>query len=391
MHDMTPSNRRRLLQWLTLAAAGSGTASLHAQGAAYPTKPIRLVVGYPPGGSGDFITRVAADEIGKEIGVQVLVENRPGAGGTIANEAVSKAAADGYTVLNAGPFALTNALYRKLAYDGAKDFIPVTQLAVGPMIIVVNNDLPVRNLKELIAYAKANPDKLNVASSGNGSTPHLAGAQFEAVAGVRFTTIQFKGGGPAATSTIAGDTHVMFATPPTVINFIKAGRLRPLALTSAQSSPAIPGIPGALEAGLPDTSRRFRSGCMCPLVPRPRWCGVCTRPPSRRWRGPACGNGWRSRAWTWRPIRRPRPSRRHCATAPVVWSGPCVIRAPSSNRAGLGRRQLAKQCGAIPNVSRAPCRIKCVAICHCLWIRTRIGRPGSPLRSQCDSLMVRSC
>jgi tripartite-type tricarboxylate transporter receptor subunit TctC len=264
MHDMTPSNRRRLLQWLTLAAAGSGTASLHAQGAAYPTKPIRLVVGYPPGGSGDFITRVAADEIGKEIGVQVLVENRPGAGGTIANEAVSKAAADGYTVLNAGPFALTNALYRKLAYDGAKDFIPVTQLAVGPMIIVVNNDLPVRNLKELIAYAKANPDKLNVASSGNGSTPHLAGAQFEAVAGVRFTTIQFKGGGPAATSTIAGDTHVMFATPPTVINFIKAGRLRPLALTSAQSSPAIPGIPGALEAGLPGYESTFSFGLYVP-------------------------------------------------------------------------------------------------------------------------------
>ncbi len=263
---MTQSTHgRRLVQWLALASAGGTTAGLRAQGApGYPAKPIRLVVGYPPGGSGDFITRVAADEIGKEIGVQVLVENRPGAGGTIANEAVSKATADGYTVLNAGPFALTNALYRKLAYDGAKDFIPVTQLAVGPMIIVVNNDLPVRNLKELIAYAKANPDKLNVASSGNGSTPHLAGAQFEAVAGVRFTTIQFKGGGPAATSTIAGDTHVMFATPPTVINFIKAGRLRPLALTSVQSSPAIPGIPGAAEAGLTGYESTFSFGLYVP-------------------------------------------------------------------------------------------------------------------------------
>ena len=261
---MTQSTRRRLLQWLTLAGAGGHAAGLRAQGSVYPGKPIRLVVGYPPGGSGDFITRVAADEVGKEIGVQVLVENRPGAGGTIANEAVSKATADGYTVLNAGPFALTAALYRKLAYDGARDFIPVTQLAVGPMIILVNNDLPVRNLKELIAYAKANPDKLNVASSGNGSTPHLAGAQFEAVAGVRFTTIQFKGGGPAATSTIAGDTHVMFATPPTVINFIKAGRLRPLALTSAQASPAIPGIPGAAEAGLPGYDSTFSFGLYLP-------------------------------------------------------------------------------------------------------------------------------
>jgi tripartite-type tricarboxylate transporter receptor subunit TctC len=264
-HETTQSTRRRrLLKWLSLAGGSAGAPILHAQGSAYPNKPIRLVVGYPPGGSGDFITRVAADEITREIGVQVLVENRPGAGGTIANEAVSKAPADGYTVLNAGPFALTAALYRKLGYDGGKDFIPVTQLATGPMIILVNNDLPVRNLKELIAYAKANPDKLNVAASGNGSTPHLAGAQFEAVAGVRFTTVQFKGGGPAATSTIAGDTHVMFATPPTVINFIKAGRLRALVLTSAQSSPAIPGIPGAAEAGLPGYDSTFSFGLYLP-------------------------------------------------------------------------------------------------------------------------------
>ena len=168
---MTGTTRRRhFLQWLTLAGAGGAAMPGFAQTPAnYPNKPIRLVVGYPPGGSGDFITRVAADEIGKEIGVQLVVENRPGAGGTIANEAVAKAPGDGYTVLNAGPFALTKALYRKLSYDGARDFIPVTRLAVGPMIICVNNDLPVRNLKELIAYAKANPDKLNVASSGNGS------------------------------------------------------------------------------------------------------------------------------------------------------------------------------------------------------------------------------
>jgi tripartite-type tricarboxylate transporter receptor subunit TctC len=262
---MTMNSRRHLLRWLALAGTAAAAAPLAAQTApAYPVKPIRLVVGYPPGGSGDFITRVAADEIGREIGVQVVVENRPGAGGTIANEAVSKASPDGYTVLNAGPFALTAALYRKLGYDGNRDFIPVTQLAVGPMIICVNNDLPVRTLKELIAYARANPDKLNAASSGNGSTPHLATAQFEAIAGVRFTTVQFKGGGAAATSTIAGDTQVMFATPPTVINFIKAGRMRALALTTAQASPAIPGIPGAAEAGLPGYDSSFSFGLYLP-------------------------------------------------------------------------------------------------------------------------------
>ena len=263
--------RRVALRWVALSSLGGAASSLCAQsGSTYPNKPIRLVVGYPPGGSGDFITRVAAEELSRELGVQVIVENRPGAGGTIANEFVSKAAPDGYTVLNAGPFALTQALYRKLGYDGAKDFIPVSRLAVGPMIICVNVDLPVRSLTDLIAYAKANPGKLNVASSGNGSTPHLAGALFETVAGVQMVTVQFKGGGPAAASTIAGDTQVMFATPPTVINFIKAGRLRALALTTAESSAAIPGILGAEQAGLSGYDSSFSFGLYLPVsTPEP--------------------------------------------------------------------------------------------------------------------------
>jgi|APCry1669188879_1035177.scaffolds.fasta_scaffold00986_3 tripartite-type tricarboxylate transporter receptor subunit TctC len=263
---MTASNRRRsLLQGLAGLGLGTTLLNSHAQSSGWPNnKPLRIVVGYPPGGSGDFITRVAADEIGKELGVTIVVENRPGAGGTIANEAVSKAPHDGYTVLCAGPMALTSALYRKLGYDGNRDFIPVTQLATGPMIICVNNDLPVKTLRELIAYAKANPDKLASAASGNGSTPHLASAQFEATAGVQMLTVQFKGGGNAATSTIAGDTQVMFATPPTVMAFIKAGRMRALSLTTATSSAAIPGIPGAAEAGLPGYDSSFSFGLYLP-------------------------------------------------------------------------------------------------------------------------------
>ena len=264
----SPSARRQALRaGLGVGAAvalAAAAGSARAQGADWPAKPVRLIVGYPPGGSGDFITRVAAEELSKELGVSVVVENRPGAGGTIANEAVSKAAPDGYTVLNAGPMALTSALYRKLGYDGRRDFIPVCQLAVGPMIICVNNDLPVRTLRELIAYAKANPGKLNSAASGNGSTPHLASALFESAAGVQFTTIQFKGGGAAATSTIAGDTQVMFATPPTVIGFIKGGRMRALSLTVPQSTPSIPGIPGAAEAGLPGYDSSFSFGLYVP-------------------------------------------------------------------------------------------------------------------------------
>ncbi len=257
------AGRRRWLTGMAMSAAASlaavgpaGPRAVRAQ-ADYPNRPLRLVVGYPPGGSGDFVSRVAADELSRQLGVAVVVENRPGAGGTIANDYVAKSSADGYTVLNAGPHALTGALYPRLPYDGDKDFIPVTTLAVGPMIILVNNDVPARDLKELIALAKAKPGGLNVASSGNGSTPHLAAALFERVAGVQFTTVQFKGGAPAAASTIAGDTQVMFSTPPTVMGFIRNGRLRPLAVTQPQSSSAIPGIPGAAQAGLPGYESTF--------------------------------------------------------------------------------------------------------------------------------------
>jgi len=230
----------------------------------YPSKPIRLIVGYPPGGSGDFLTRLMADEMGKDLGVAVVVDNRPGAGGTIASDVAAKSPNDGYTVLNAGHWAINKAMYRKLNYDGEKDLVPVCLVAVGPTIILVNNDLPVKNLQELIAYAKANPGKLFNAGAGYGSAPQLAAVAFETVAGVKFTSIQFKGGGPAAQSLLAGDTQVMFATPPTVMGFIKSGRMRALAITRPQASPAIPGIPGAEEAGLPGYESTFWFGLWVP-------------------------------------------------------------------------------------------------------------------------------
>jgi len=197
----------------------------------YPSKPIKLVVGYPPGGSGDFLTRLMADELAKDLGVVVVADNRPGAGGNIANEVVAKAPADGYTVLNATHFAVNKALYKSIAYDADKDFAAVSRVAVGPTVVCVNNNLPVANLKELIAYAQANPGKLFNASAGYGSAPHLASVLFESVAGVKFTSVQFKGGGPAAQSLLAGDTQVMFATSPTVMGFVRAGRMRALAVT----------------------------------------------------------------------------------------------------------------------------------------------------------------
>jgi len=235
---------------------------VHAQ--AFPAKPVKLVVGYPPGGSGDFLTRLMADEMSKDLGVSVVAENRPGAGGNIANEVVAKAPADGYTVLNATHFAVNKALYKSIAYDADRDFLAVSRVAVGPTVICVNNDLPVKDLKELIAYAKANPGKLFNASAGYGSAPHLASVLFESVAGVKFTSVQFKGGGPAAQSLIAGDTQVMFATSPTVMGFVRAGRMRALALTTRQGSPAVPGIPGAEEAGLPGYEFTFWFGLFVP-------------------------------------------------------------------------------------------------------------------------------
>ena len=239
-------------------AASFFTACAAAQG--FPSKPIRVVVGYPPGGSGDFLTRLMADEMGKDLGVALIVENRPGAGATIATDIVAKSAPDGYTLLNSTHHAINKALYQKLPYDPEKDFAAVSRVATGPLVICVNNDLPVRNLKELIAYARAQPGGLFSAASGNGSSPHLAAVQFEAVAGVKFTTVQFKGGGPAAQSLIAGDTHVMFATSPTVMGFIRGNRMRALAVTTRAASPAVAGIPGAEEAGLPGYDSKFSFG-----------------------------------------------------------------------------------------------------------------------------------
>jgi tripartite-type tricarboxylate transporter receptor subunit TctC len=229
----------------------------------YPVKPIRIVVGYPPGGSGDFTTRLIADELGKELGATIIVENKPGAGGSIASEFVAKAAPDGYTLLNQGNHAINKNLYKNLGYD-FKDFIPVCRIALGTTILVVPSNSPFNSAKDLIAHAKANPGKLFSASAGFGSAPHLASAGFEAAAGIKFTTVQFKGGGPASQSLLAGDTQVMFATSPTVTGFIKGNRMRPLLVTLPMGSPSIPGIPGSDEAGVPGFASSFWFGLQAP-------------------------------------------------------------------------------------------------------------------------------
>src|SRR5262249_29142734 len=199
----------------------------------------------------------------KNLGVSVIAENKPGAGGNLASVEVAKSAPDGYTVLNQWHHAINLALYRNPGYTHA-DFIPVTKIATGPTIVVVNNNVPVKDLKELIAYAKANPGKLFVASAGYGSTPHISATLFLAAANVQMTMVQFKGGGPAMQSVLAGDTQLAFSTAPTVMGMIRAGRLRALAVSMKKGSPSVPGIPGTEEAGLPNYESTFWFGLYAP-------------------------------------------------------------------------------------------------------------------------------
>jgi tripartite-type tricarboxylate transporter receptor subunit TctC len=238
-------------------------SSLQVAGQPYPNRPIKIVVGFPPGGSGDFLTRLIADEMQKALGSPVIAENKPGAGGNIAAEYVAKSPADGYTVLNSPHHAINLALYKSPGYS-EKDFAAITKIATGPTVIVVNNNSPIRDLKELIAYAKANPGKLFNASAGFGSAPHMSAVVFQSVAGVQFTQVQFKGGGPAAQSVLAGDTQIAFSTAPTVMGFVRAGRLRALAVSMRNGSPSVPGIPGSIEAGLPDYEYTFWFGLYVP-------------------------------------------------------------------------------------------------------------------------------
>jgi len=254
--------KQRIAQLLVACLLGGISALAAAQ--AYPNRPLKLVVGYPPGGSGDFLTRILADEMGRDLGVAVVVDNRPGAGATIATDFVAKSAPDGYTLLNSTHHAIGKAIYKKLPYNPDTDFAPVSLVATGPLIVTVTPGFAVNSLRELIAYAKANPGRLFYGTSGNGSSPHLAGVLFKAVTGTDITTVHFKGGGPAAQSLIAGETQLMFATSPTVVQFIRAGRLKALAVTTRLASPSLPGIPGAEEAGLPGYDSSFSFGLYLP-------------------------------------------------------------------------------------------------------------------------------
>lgn len=248
------------------AAAALLLASLNvAAQAPYPSKPVRLVIGFAPGGAADYVARVLAEPMGRTLGQSIIVENRAGAGSSIAAEYVSKAAPDGYTLLIASPSSISvnPAVNPKIGYR-ASDLAPVTKVSASPLVIAVNPALGVANMRELIAAAKKVPGKFNYASSGNGSAPHLSGVLFSRLAGVEMVHVPFKGGSLAVQSVVAGDTQMTFGTPPSVLPLVQSGRLRALGITARNRSPLVPDLPGMTEAGLPDYEMSFWYGIFVP-------------------------------------------------------------------------------------------------------------------------------
>ena len=218
----------------------------------YPTKPIRLVVGFAPGGAADIISRAIGDPLGRALGQGIIIDNKPGAGSSLAVEFVAKSAPDGYTILIASQSGMivNPAINKNVGYSIERDFAPITLVTSSPLVVAVNPALSARSVSELIVEAKKAPGKLNYASSGNGSVPHLALALFSALTGVEMVHVPYKSGGQSVQSVLAGDTQVTFATSPSVLPLVQAGRLRALAVTSRARSPLVPNLPGMEEAGL---------------------------------------------------------------------------------------------------------------------------------------------
>jgi tripartite-type tricarboxylate transporter receptor subunit TctC len=232
----------------------------------YPAKPLRMVVGFTPGGAADFVARAFQEPLGRALGQPVVVENKPGAGSSIAAEFVAKSPADGYTFLIASPSSiLVNPLISpKAGFEPLKDLMAVSKVSSSPLILAVNPGVGATNLKELISLLKRNPGKLNFATSGNGSAPHLSAVLFMRLAGVEMVHVPYKGGAPSVQSVLSGDTQLAFATPPSVLPLVQAGRLRALATTSRRSSPLLPGVPGMEEAGLAGYEISFWYGFFVP-------------------------------------------------------------------------------------------------------------------------------
>jgi tripartite-type tricarboxylate transporter receptor subunit TctC len=236
-------HRRHVLH-LAAGAAALPVLSCIARAQAYPSRPVRIVVPFAAGGATDIIARLIGQWLSERLGQQFVIENRPGAGSNIGTEVVVNAPSDGYTLLLVGASSAINAtLYEKLNFNFLRDIIPVAGVISIPFIMVVNPSFPPKAVSEFIAYAKANPGKVNMASGGNGTAGHLSGELFKMMAGVNMVHVPYRGEGPALTDTLGGQVQVMFGTMPATIEYIRAGKLRPLAVTSASRSEVLPDLP----------------------------------------------------------------------------------------------------------------------------------------------------
>lgn len=263
-----PFTRRTALQLAALALASVAGAA-HAQ--AWPSKPVSLVVPFPAGGTTDVLARALAERLSPAIGQPVIVENKPGAGATIGADYVAKAKADGHTLLiGAVHHTIASSVYKKLPYDFQKGFEPVTVIAMVPNMLVVNARTPAKNVNELVALIKAKPAEASYGSNGNGTAQHLIGTQFQQQTGTRLQHIPYKGSGPLATDLLGGQILMSFDTITPVLPHIKAGKLRPLAVTTAKRSPALPDVPTLQEAGLKDFDIGTWFGVLAPVgTPKP--------------------------------------------------------------------------------------------------------------------------
>lgn len=236
----------RLVALLAMAVAGPIAAQ------PYPAKPVRMIIGFPPGGGTDIIGRIVAQRMSEGLKQQIIPDNRGGASGMIAAELLAKAPADGYTVMMAhiAAISILPSLHARLPYDPLVDFAPISLVAISPQLVVVHPSLPVKTVKELIALAKARPGEIHYASVGNGTVQHLAGELFNLQAGIKMVHVPFKGGGPSAINLVAGHVQLSFDVIPVVIGHVKAGKLRAIAVTSEKRTPLMPDVPTVNESGL---------------------------------------------------------------------------------------------------------------------------------------------
>jgi tripartite-type tricarboxylate transporter receptor subunit TctC len=248
-----------LLALATLASPGADAQS-------YPTKPIRLIVPFTPGGGVDINARLIAQKLTEYLGQQTIVESRPGAGTNIGNEFVAKSPPDGYTLLvNSGPLAINMALYKNLNYDTLRDFVSISLFSESPNVLVVHPSLPVKTAKDLVALAKAKPGAMNFSSSGSGTTQHLSGELFNLRTGTKMVHIPFRGTAPSLTAVVGGEVMITFANIPAISGFMKTGRLRPLATTSLKRAAQLPDVPTLKEGGI-DVEVTVRYGVYAPIA-----------------------------------------------------------------------------------------------------------------------------